>query len=129
MFVEGMTGKYTVEVTSENTAKAMKSGELDVFATPAMLAVMEKASTECIKEELSDEESSVGVSADISHIAATPIGMKVTAVATLKEVEGRKLVFSVTAEDECGIIGEGTHVRVVINKTKFMAKTNAKKGD
>lgn len=129
MLVKGMTGKYTLEVTEKNTASAMKSGELDVFATPAMLAAMEKASTECIKSELSDDESSVGVSANISHIAATPIGMNVTAVATLEETDGRRLVFSVTAQDECGIIGKGIHERVIVNKAKFTAKANAKKGD
>jgi len=125
---KGLTGKYTVLVSDENTAKTMKSGELDVFATPAMLAIMEKASVECIKAELSDEESSVGTKADISHISATPVGMNVTATAELVEIDGKRLVFSVMAEDECGIIGKGEHERFIINKEKFMKKTNGKTG-
>lgn len=126
MLETGMRGKYTVLVSDENTAKTMKSGELDVFATPSMLAIMEKASCECIKAELSDEESSVGTKVNISHIAATPVGMNVTATAELIEIDGRRLVFSVIAEDECGIIGKGEHERFIINKEKFMKKTNEK---
>ncbi len=126
MLQKGMTGRYSVKVTDENTAKAMKSGELEVFATPCMLAIMEKASTECIKAELSSDESSVGTLANISHISATPVGMNVTATSTLEEVDGRRLVFSVVAEDECGVIGKGVHERFIINKEKFMGKTNAK---
>lgn len=122
----GMKGSYTVKVTNDNTALAMGSGELAVFATPAMLAAMEKASTECIKNELSQEESSVGTKADITHISATPVNMSVTAVAVLEKIEGRKLLFSVSAEDECGIIGQGIHERFIVNKTKFTEKTNSK---
>lgn len=127
MLEKGMTGTYTTAVTDENTAKTMKSGELDVFATPAMLAIMEKASVECIASELSEEESSVGTKVEIEHIAATPVGMEVTATAVLEEVDGRRLVFSVTAEDNCGVIGKGMHERFIVNKDKFMSKTNGKK--
>lgn len=129
MLKKGMTGKYSLTVNDDNTARAMQSGELEVFATPCMAAAMEKASCECVKGELDDTQSTVGTKLDIAHTSATPKGMNVTAYATLEEIDGRRLVFSVSAEDDKGVIGKGVHERFVIDKEKFMAKTNAKAGE
>ncbi len=118
----GLTGTATTIVRETNTALAMGSGSLLVFATPSMIALMEQAACNAVAAFLDDELSSVGTLINITHDAATGMGKKVTATATLKEVQGRKLVFEVTAADEDKQIGKGTHERFIINKEKFMAK-------
>ena len=120
--------KYTVEtiVTEKNTASAVGSGLIDVFATPMMIAQMELAASSCIAGGLEAGQASVGTKIDVSHSAATPIGMKVTAVATVTAVDRRRVDFAVTAHDEVGEIGSGTHTRFIIDVEKFMEKTNAK---
>lgn len=118
----GLTGTATTIVRETNTALAMGSGSLLVFATPSMIALMEQAACNAVAACLDDELSSVGTLINITHDAATGMGKKVTATATLKEVQGRKLVFEVTAADEDKQIGKGTHERFIINKEKFMAK-------
>ncbi len=116
----GLTGTAATIVRETNTALAMGSGSLLVFATPSMIALMEQAACNAVAACLDDESSSVGTLINITHDAATGMGKKVTA--TLKEVQGRKLVFEVTAADEDKQIGKGTHERFIINKEKFMAK-------
>lgn len=118
----GLTGTAETVVRETNTALAMGSGSLQVFATPCMVALMEQAACNAVDPCFNDSESSVGTLVNITHDAATALGKKVTATATLVEVQGRKLVFEVTAADEDKQIGKGRHERFIINKEKFMAK-------
>ena len=104
-----------------------RSGLVPVFATPYMLALMENAAVNALTPHLAEGEGSVGTHLDVSHDAATPIGMKVWAECELIEVNGRALTFTVTAYDEAGVIGKGTHKRAVINVEKFLAKVGQKK--
>lgn len=119
---------FSVEtvVDENNTALAVGSGDLEVFATPMMASLMENAAAACIAEELGEENTSVGTMLSVSHVRATPVGMKVKATAELVKVEGRKYDFKVTAEDERGLIGEGTHSRVSVNRERFLEKTYQK---
>ena len=122
----GMIGKTEVSVDNSNTAKAMGSGSLEVFATPAMIALMEKAATLAVAECLPEGSSTVGTMINVKHIAATPVGMNVAARATLNQIDGKRLVFTVEAFDGKDKIGEGQHERFIINVEKFMAKANGK---
>lgn len=123
----GLAGEAMVQVDSSNTARTMGSGDLEVFATPSMIALMEKAATNALKEHMPLDSSSVGTLIDIRHLAATPVGMTVTAKAVLTAVEGKRLVFSVEAFDDKDKIGEGTHERFIVNCERFIAKANGKK--
>lgn len=118
----GDKGTVTVKVTKENCASAIGSGALDVFATPSMIALMENAACEAIKASLQPGESSVGTKVNISHLKASALEDTITATATLTEIDGRRLIFEVVANDSKGIIGEGTHERFVINVEKFLSK-------
>ena len=122
MVSAGQTATATVTVTGSNIAKTMKSGSLDVFATPAMSALMEEAAQAAVQPYLEEGEGTVGISLSITHEAPTPLGATVTAKATVSAVEGRKITFDIEASDGIGIIGRGTHERFVINNEKFMAK-------
>ncbi len=118
----GSAGEASETVLHTNTAKAMGSGSLDVYATPAMLALMEKAACKIVAPCLDDETTSVGVGVTLSHDAATAVGKTVTAKAVLVGVNGRKLTFKVTVSDNYGTIGQGTHERFLVNKEKFLGK-------
>lgn len=118
----GLTGTAETVVRETNTALAMGSGSLHVFATPSMIALMEQAACNAVAACLDEESTSVGTLVNVTHDAATGMGKAVTATATLVEVQGRKLVFEVTAADEDKQIGKGRHERFIINKEKFMAK-------
>ncbi len=118
----GLTGTAETVVRETNTALAMGSGSLHVFATPSMIALMEQAACNAVAACLDEESTSVGTLVNITHDAATGMGKKVTAAATLIAVEGRKLVFEITAADEDKQIGKGTHERFIVNKGKFIAK-------
>ena len=107
----------TSTVTAENTAIALGSGDMEVLATPALVALME-----AVIEELDDEQTTVGAHIDVAHLRPTPIGETVHATAVLTAVEGRKLTFSVKAEDGHGVIGEGTHVRYIVDRHRFLDK-------
>ena len=122
MLEAGLSGRSTTTVTAENTAAAMGSGDLAVFATPAMVALMEHAAMEAVAGELPEGSTTVGSEMNTTHVKPSPVGAEVSAEATLMEVDGRKLVFAVKASDESGIIGEGTHVRYVVDREKFLAK-------
>ena len=113
-------------VTESNTALSVGSGSLKVYATPAMLALMEKAACEAIKDLLNDGETTVGTNLNVNHVAATPVGMTVSATAELVERDGRKFVFKVTASDESGLIGEGSHERFCVLADRFTEKTYSK---
>ena len=118
----GLVGIATVTVTENNIAKTVKSGALEVFATPAMCALMEEAACAAVNAAMESGNGTVGISLSISHDRATAMGDTVVATATLTAVEGRKLVFAVEAKDSKGIIGKGTHERFIINNEKFMGK-------
>ena len=126
MLETGIKGTKEITVTNELTAKTFKSGTLDVYATPAMIALMEDVAFESIASELEEGCGTVGTLIDVKHVAATPVGMKVTCETELTKIDGRALTFSVKAFDECGLIGEGVHERFIINDEKFQAKANGK---
>ena len=119
-------GTATTAVNETNTAAAMGSGSLKVFATPAMVALMEASACNCLADFLDEGETTVGTALDIKHISATPVNMAVTAEATLTEVNGREFTFEVKAFDESGEIGCGTHNRFLVYSEKFTAKTYEK---
>lgn len=127
MLKEGVKGTQEIMVTEENTAKVMGSGALDVFATPAMIALMEKTAWTSVADELDEGCGTVGISLNVAHSAPTPLGMKVTCESELTGIDGRKLIFYVKAYDEKGVIGEGTHERFIIQNEKFQKKANMKK--
>jgi len=116
----------TTLVTAENTAEAYKSGTIAVFATPAMIGLMENAAQLSIQPHLADGYTSVGTEVNIKHIKATPVGMQVTAKSELLEVQGNKLKFAVEAHDETGQIGFGTHTRYIIHTVTFLQKLQNK---
>lgn len=122
----GLKGRAETVVTPENTAQAAGSGLVPVFATPHMIALMENAAVQAVQAYLAADEGTVGTRLDVTHDAATPIGMKVWAEAEVTAVEGRKLTFSVSAWDEAGKIGGGVHQRSVIQTDKFLARAQAK---
>ncbi len=128
MLTVGIKGTQSVAVSNDNTAATMGSGTLAVFATPAMIALMEKTAYVSVQDALDEGCGSVGTLLNVKHLAATPVGMTVTCESELVEIDGRRLVFSVKAYDEKGLIGEGTHERFIVQNEKFLAKTNAKKG-
>lgn len=114
-------------VDEKSLAVNVGSGDLRVFATPMMTAIMENAAAKCLEKFLDEGETSVGTALNISHSSATPLGMGVHAVAKITSVDGRKVDFEVTAFDEVGEIGKGTHSRFVAFSEKFQSKTDAKK--
>lgn len=126
MLTTGMTLKKEMTVTANDTAAALGSGDLEVFATPAMISLMELTSRLCVGDALDEGQTTVGTLVNIAHTAATPIGMKVTCESTLIEIDGRRLIFDVVASDECGVIGKGSHERFIVDSAKFQAKANAK---
>ena len=126
MLEPGIKGRQEVIVTKENTAAALGSGLLDVFATPAMIALMEGTAWKSVADQLEEGEGTVGTRLDVAHLSATPLGMKVYCESELVQVDGRKLVFKVAAYDEAGLIGEGTHERFIVKTEKFQAKAEAK---
>ncbi len=126
MLEVGIKGKKEMLVTKEKTAKAVCSGALQVFATPCMIAMMENTAFESVAPELEEGSGTVGTSLNVKHVAATPVGMKVTCETELIKIDGRALTFSVKAYDECGLIGEGEHERFIITEEKFQAKADAK---
>jgi len=120
--------KHTIKetVSQEKTAANVGSGLLPVYATPAMIALMEKCASECVAPFIEDGKSSVGTMLHVKHLAASPIGIEITCTATLTEIDGRRLMFSLEVSDEKGPIGEGTHERFVIDVDRFMAKCQSK---
>ena len=123
----GKKGIVKEIVNDTNTAKIVGSGLLDVFATPMMIALMEKASCVAIENCLDEGMTTVGTMVNVEHLSATPKDMEVTVESTVTAVDGRKISFEVVAYDEVGMIGKGTHDRFIVNAEKFTAKTYSKK--
>lgn len=122
----GMKVRVEDVVTQDHTAIRAGSGTLPVFATPLMCALMEKAAWMAIAPALKEGDSSVGTKLNISHLSATPVGLKVWAESEVTAVDGKRIEFKVTAGDEKGLIGEGTHERFIITNERFLAKTARK---
>ena len=123
----GLLAEKSEVVSTNNTAISYGSGSIAVYATPAMLGLMEGADIKCVDDKLESGLGPVGISLNVRHLAATPIGMSVTATAELIEIVERKLVFKVTAFDNNEKIGEGIHERFIIKIDKFLTKCNNKK--
>ena len=126
MLETGIKGKMTETVTEEKTAAALGSGTLRVYATPAMIALMENTALNSVADKLDDGMTTVGTKLDIVHTSASPVGSTITCESELVEIDRRRLVFSVTAYDNAGEIGKGTHERFIVDSVKFSEKTAAK---
>ena len=126
MLQPGLTGSASLVVNESVSAKTLGSGTLDVLATPIMIALMEKAAWTCVSDHLDSGYGSVGTEMNVKHSSPTPFGITVTASAELLEVDGKQLLFRVTAVDDSGPIGEGLHKRFVIEDAKFQEKANRK---
>ena len=118
----GITYTSKQSVTDSVLACSLGSGDMEVFATPAMIALMENAAMNCVTEFMEGNETTVGISVKSTHIRATAKGDRVEATAKIESVEGRKIVFSITASDSTGVIGEATHERFVVDREKFLSK-------
>ena len=123
----GLKGRAETIVNNSNTAQAACSGALPVFGTPFLCALMEEASWKSIAPHLEEGQGTVGTKLNVSHDSATPVGMKYWAEAEVLEVDRRRVVLKVTAYDEAGAIGSGTHERFIIQSEKFLAKAEVKK--
>lgn len=121
-----MKGEVSSLVEREDTALEVGSGDLLVYATPCMVALMEGAACEAIRDAIPEENTTVGIELSIQHIAATPVGHEVRAEAVVTAIDGKIISFDVAAYDESGKIGEGTHKRAVVNKQKFLDRTYSK---
>ena len=124
--IAGMKGEVSTLVEREDTAKEVGSGDLLVYATPCMVALMEGAACDAIAEALGENQTTVGTGLNIEHISATPVGLEVRAEAEVTAVEGKVITFSLHAFDEAGEIGRGTHTRVIVNSQKFLEKAYTK---
>lgn len=121
MLTEGLSHTSTLTVTPDKTALSVGSGDMEVLATPMMMALMENAAMLAVAEELPEGCTTVGGHIGSSHVKPSKVGAEVSATATLTKVEGKKLTFHVVAKMNDNIIGEGTHLRFVVNKEKFLA--------
>lgn len=122
----GVVGEASMVVAVGNTAIEVGSGSVPVFATPMLVALMENAAINALKGLLPEGQSTVGTRVDVAHTAATPIGMTVTAQAQLEKVEGKKLIFKLTASDGTGSVGFGSHERFIVDLEKFMSRVKEK---
>jgi len=122
----GLTGELSITVTEDRTAAALGSGSVNVYATPAMIVLLEAAAIKALEGHLAEGFTSVGISVDVKHLAATPVGMTVRARALLKAIDGRRLVFEVSAWDPVERIGEGTHERFIVDYQRFMDRIRSK---
>jgi predicted thioesterase len=121
-----MTGTAELVVGEEHTAPSIGSGRVHVLATPVMINLMEAAALDAIEQSLPEGYQSLGTHLNVRHIAATPVGMKVRALAEVTAVSGRSVRFAVTVKDEVDLIGDGTHERVVVNVAKFDLRVQKK---
>ncbi|MBO1872033.1 thioesterase family protein [Lachnoanaerobaculum sp. Marseille-Q4761] len=126
MLEVGIRGQKETIVTKQNTAAGIGSGSLEVFSTPIMILLMEESCFRSVSDKLDEGFTTVGISVDVRHLSATPLGMKVEIKSELIKIDGRALTFKVEAYDEKGLIGEGIHERFIVNNEKFQAKTDSK---
>ena len=119
---KGLSSQSSVTVSAGNTAAAMGSGDLDVFATPAMVALMENAARKAVADALPEGSTTVGAEMNVTHIKPSGLGAEIVATAVLTGVEGRKLTFNVGARDAEGMIGEGIHIRYAVDRRRFVEK-------
>lgn len=124
---EGIKGTLEKKVEFTMTASQMGSGTLDVFATPAMVALIEETAWRSVAPLLDEELTTVGTLLNIEHVAPTPIGMQVRCETELTQIDGRRLVFKASVYDDCGLIGKGTHERFIVKRDSFQRKANAKR--
>jgi len=122
----GLRGEASLIVGEEHTAPSIGSGAIHVLATPVMINVIEAAALAAVERLLPEGHQSLGTVLNVRHIAATPVGMRVTATATVQKVDGRTIYFTVEARDERELIGDGTHERVVVNVAKFDQRVQRK---
>lgn len=122
----GLTGRAELVVGTNDTAPRVGSGRIAVLATPVMIGVIEAAALEAVEHLLADGTQSLGTQLDVSHLAATPVGMRLTATAELVAVDGRQLTFRVRAEDELDLVSEGSHSRVVVDVARFDKRVRQK---
>ena len=126
MIQTGIKGRLEQMVTPEMSAARVGSGLVDVFATPMLVALVEQTCYESVLPYLDEGQGTVGTLVNVSHLSATPIGKRVWCDSELTDVDRRRLVFTIKAYDDAGLIGEGTHERFVIDTAKFMDKLKAK---
>lgn len=119
---KGLTYTSTVAVTQANTALALGSGDMAVFATPALVALMENAAMKAVQAQLPEGSTTVGAFIETTHVKPSALGEEVSATAVLEKEEGRKLTFRITASDTKGIVGEATHIRYIVDHERFMGK-------
>lgn len=124
--VEGIKGIKKIKVEDKDTAARYGSGLIEVFATPAMIGLMETTAQLSVQEYLPKGMITLGIEVNVKHLKATPVGMNVSCETFLTKIEGKKLTFEVKATDEVGEIGNGTHIRYIVDAAKFMEKLNAK---
>ncbi|MCL2616504.1 MAG: thioesterase family protein [Defluviitaleaceae bacterium] len=122
----GLSHSMSEMVNATNTATAVHSGGLDVYSTPSMIALMESAAYKCIESHLCEGQTTVGTVVNIEHLTASPIGVQITATATIDSVDGRKVNFTVSASDNSGEIGKGKHTRFIVDIDRFMSKVQAR---
>ena len=129
MLKTGITGEARCLVTPETTAANLGSGALEVFATPAMIALIEKAAWQSVQPLLEEGCGTVGTALRVRHLSATPVGMEVVAKTELREIDGRRLVFKVEVRDAKGIVGDGEHERFIVKNDSFLKKAKGKLGE
>ncbi|MCK8826058.1 thioesterase family protein [Fuchsiella alkaliacetigena] len=122
----GISGQATEKVSPENTAQKFESGFVNVYGTPAMIALVEKAASQAVQPFLEEKQTTVGTNLEVKHMAATPLNMEVKASVELIKIMGRRLAFKVVVEDEREKIGEGVHERFIVNKDKFHQRAQVK---
>jgi fluoroacetyl-CoA thioesterase len=122
----GLRGRAEAQVTPDRTADALGSGDLQVFGTPALVALMEQAAVSALAGHLGSAETTVGTAIEVAHLAATPVGLRVRAEAELTEIDGRKLTFLIQAYDPREKIGQARHHRIIVLRDRFLSKTQEK---
>lgn len=127
MLEKGIKNTIEETVTTAKSAKSVGSGNLNVYATPTMISLMEKCCFESVEKELDKGYTTVGSSINFDHVSPSPIGAKIICYSTLSDIEGKKLLFIVKIYDDFTLIGQGTHERYIVNKEKFINKAKNKK--
>jgi fluoroacetyl-CoA thioesterase len=120
--MSGLGGSASMDVGEDDTAIAFGSGDVPVLATPRIVALVEEASVQALDGHLADGETTVGMRVQLDHLAPTKVGQRVTADATLRRIEGRRLTFTVSVNDERGLVAAGTVTRVLVDRQRFLDK-------